>query len=327
MADITPINPTNLLHQLTDEFSAICSAILYPTHLFHETGLLPTGLFDNLVCLDTNEFRYLPLWMPEGLDDGTGGVFDECPVPNMDDSSESFEPAIKTSLENQDTGKGKARRRGDTNTNTISEDSFSDIASQAISTVGKASKVATDGTETVKSLSTTASVSVGGAGPANTENGTTATATAPNHHTLWHSGSTQWGGLTRLHHGSDSDGAGAGAGADTDSDSSDSDTQLGVSLNEVLDSSPYDLVDPGDAPSAAASAATTAIAATTAGITAAMATTSLNYQHANNDDGHDNHDEDYDFGDDDNDEGFDEIKDYDDDDDDDDNGTEGEDEA
>ncbi|KAJ4507892.1 hypothetical protein HRR83_007571 [Exophiala dermatitidis] len=319
MADITPINPTNLLHQLTDEFAAMCSGILYPTHLFHETGLLPTGLFDNLVCLDTNEFRYLPLWMPEGLDDGTGGVFDECPVPNMDDpdidSGSNSELAIKTSLYNKGRKQDKGKGRSGYHTN--SEDSFSDIASQAISTVGKASKVATDGTETVKSLSTTstASVGVGGAGPSNTTNVTT----APNHHTYWHSGRTVSHDNVNRPTLSDSD----GGAADSDSHSSDSDTQHGVSL---LASSSYDLIDFGDAPTATTTtaAASTAAIAATASITTAMATTSLNDQQAQNDGHNDNDDEDkdHDFGNEDNNEGFDENEDYDNDD-----GTEGGDKA
>lgn len=140
-----PINPTALFNHVGNEVFNICSGILYPPHLFHQPGLLPTDLFDNLLCLDANEFRYLPLWAG-GLDDGTGGVFDECPVPNLDTLSSKYEPFAA------------GRIRGPHEGRDTDSESFTDIASQAISTVGKASKLATDGTETVKSLST---ISVG----------------------------------------------------------------------------------------------------------------------------------------------------------------------
>ncbi|EXJ84612.1 hypothetical protein A1O3_05282 [Capronia epimyces CBS 606.96] len=143
-----PISPATLLHQVNNEISNLCSTILYPSHLFHQSGLLPTNLFDNLLCLDANEFRYLPLWNPDGLDDGSGGVFDECPVPNLDPLSSRYEPFAA----------GRIRAPYDQDQNRETDSEFTDIASEAISTVGKASKLATDGTETVKSLS---SISLG----------------------------------------------------------------------------------------------------------------------------------------------------------------------
>ncbi|EXJ94314.1 hypothetical protein A1O1_02708 [Capronia coronata CBS 617.96] len=158
--DLSPINPSRLLHQVGDQISNICSGMLYPPHLFHqETGLLPTNLFDNLLCLDATEFRYLPLWAPHGLDDGSGGVFDECPVPNLDPLSSKYEPfaagRIKAPYHTHNDGDVSDAGHLET------DSEFTDIATQAISTVGKASKLATDGTETVKSLATSVATSAG----------------------------------------------------------------------------------------------------------------------------------------------------------------------
>ncbi|KIX04377.1 uncharacterized protein Z518_05245 [Rhinocladiella mackenziei CBS 650.93] len=141
------IHSATMLYEIGKQISNICSGILYPPHLFHQTGLLPTDLFDNLLCLDANEFQYLPLWVPNGNDDGSGGVFDECPVPNLDPTSSKYEPFPAGQI-----------RVGYDKADSDFDGSIEDVASQAISTVGKASKLATDGTETIKSLS---SISVG----------------------------------------------------------------------------------------------------------------------------------------------------------------------
>lgn len=136
-----PINLGAMLHSFSKSVSNVCSSILYPSHLFHQTGLIPTNLFDTLLCLDANEFRYLPLWAPDGNDDDTGGVFDECPVPNLDIANSKYEPFSAGRI-----------RKGYDQRGESEVGSFEDITSQAISTVGMASKLATDGTETVKSL-------------------------------------------------------------------------------------------------------------------------------------------------------------------------------
>ncbi len=139
------INTVRLLTELSKVLESICTDILYPPHLFHQTGLLPTNLFDSLLCLDDDEFRFLPLWVPGGNDDGTGGVFNDM-IPDADPESAKF-VAVGG-------GRLQTRRGGRTTPQTDVDSSIEDLASQAISTVGKASKVATDGTETVKSLST-----------------------------------------------------------------------------------------------------------------------------------------------------------------------------
>ncbi len=138
-----------MLREITIEIGNICSGILYPPHLFHQTGLLPTNLFDTLFCLNENEWRYLPLWAPDGNDDGTGGVFDEMPVPNLDPASANIEAFAP----------GRIRRGHQDADSVMGGSDIEEInSSQAISTVGKASKLATDGTRTVMSLSSAASV-------------------------------------------------------------------------------------------------------------------------------------------------------------------------
>ncbi|EXJ55857.1 hypothetical protein A1O7_08788 [Cladophialophora yegresii CBS 114405] len=141
-----PINPQQMLHEIGAAVGNICSSVLYPPHLFHQTSLLPTDLFDTLLNVNEDEFRYLPLWVPDGNDDGSGGVFDETPVPNLDPVRATFESF----------GPGRIRRAYDQVDSPMSNcaSDIEDISSsQAISTVGRASKLATDGTHTVTSLS------------------------------------------------------------------------------------------------------------------------------------------------------------------------------
>lgn len=117
----------------------ICDVMLFPEHTFNGDTQLPVNLIDTLMCLGHDEWKYLPLWAG-GNDDGTGGVFDEVDVPNLE------------------VGGFKGGKRGIGNVNlagsssSMSGSSFDDISSDAISTVGKASRAATDGTQTVKSL-------------------------------------------------------------------------------------------------------------------------------------------------------------------------------
>ena len=129
-----------LLHDLSNVLHSTCHEILYPAHLFHGDNLLPTNLIDNLMCLNDDEWKYLPLWAG-GNDDGTGGVFDEVDVPNLE--AGGFRGGKRGMGSVSDTGA----------TSSVSGSSFDDVGSDAISTIGKASKAATDGTQTVKSLS------------------------------------------------------------------------------------------------------------------------------------------------------------------------------
>jgi hypothetical protein len=141
-----PINPEVMLQEIGAAVGNICSSILYPPYLFHQSGLLPTDLFDSVLNLNENEFRYLPLWAPDGNDDGSGGVFDETPVPNLD-------PAFET------LGPGRIRRPYGQVDSVMSNSDIEEISSsQAISTVGRASKLATDGTHTVTNISSIASI-------------------------------------------------------------------------------------------------------------------------------------------------------------------------
>jgi hypothetical protein len=129
-----------LLREIAAVLHQICDEILNPPHLFHDEHRLPTSLIDTVMCLNDDEWKYLPLWAG-GNDDGTGGVFDEVDVPNLE------------------AGGFKGGKRGiysvgdNSASSSVSGSSFDDIGSDAISTVGKASKAATDGTQTVKTLS------------------------------------------------------------------------------------------------------------------------------------------------------------------------------
>ena len=129
-----------LLDDLSNVLHSRCHEILYPAHLFHGDNLLPTNLIDNLMCLEDDEWKYLPLWAG-GNDDGTGGVFDEVDVPNLE--AGGFKGGKR----------GMGSISGTGATSSASDSSFDDVGSDAISTVGKASKAATDGTQTVMSLS------------------------------------------------------------------------------------------------------------------------------------------------------------------------------
>lgn len=143
------VDTETLLIQVNRHMERLCSKILHPPHLFHNIGFLPTNLFDVLLCLEDNEWRYLPLWAG-GNDDGTGGVYDDFPLPIIDDATaqvESFRP-------------GRIRRGFDAPSESEEGSGFEEIASsQGLSTVGRASKNATDGTETVVSLETASDVS------------------------------------------------------------------------------------------------------------------------------------------------------------------------
>jgi hypothetical protein len=131
---------TQLLQDISCVLHQICYEILYPPHLFRGEHRLPTDLIDTLMCLNDDEWKYLPLWAG-GNDDGTGGVFDEVDVPNLE--AGGFKG-----------GKRGIYSVGDSSaSSSVSGSSFDDIGSDAISTIGKASKAATDGTQTVKSLS------------------------------------------------------------------------------------------------------------------------------------------------------------------------------
>lgn len=146
------ISAWRVLDAATSSIRKLCSSILDPPHLFHTTEVTPTNLFDTLTCLEDDEFKYLPLWAG-GNDDGTGGVYEDFPVPNLDAASqsvESFRPGRIHKPYN-------APSVSDAGT-TSNDGAFDYVpSSEALSTIGKASKRATDGTHTVVSLGSAAS--------------------------------------------------------------------------------------------------------------------------------------------------------------------------
>ena len=75
--------PLQMLRQFSDALSKLCEEIVNPPHIYHGTDPIPRDLMDTLMCLTDDEWKYLPLWAG-GCDDGTGGVFDEVHVPNLD---------------------------------------------------------------------------------------------------------------------------------------------------------------------------------------------------------------------------------------------------
>ena len=142
-AGISYVNVDNLLGEVTSALQKLCNDVLFPPHLFHGDSQLPVNLVDTLLCLEDEEWKYLPLWAG-GCDDGTGGVFDEVDVPNLE--AGGFKGG-KRGIGNVNVANGAA-------SSTTESSSFDDIDSEARSTVGRASKVATDGTRTVVSLGT-----------------------------------------------------------------------------------------------------------------------------------------------------------------------------
>ena len=130
-----------ILGEMSRVLSRKCDEIVYPPHLFHGVQQTPIDLIDTLVCLDEDEWKFLPLWAG-GYDDGEGGVFDEVDVPN--DDAAGFKGG-KRGIKNKAGVGGGGSVSG-------SESSFDDIADEAVSTVGRASQFATDGTATVRSV-------------------------------------------------------------------------------------------------------------------------------------------------------------------------------
>ncbi|ETN41970.1 uncharacterized protein HMPREF1541_03909 [Cyphellophora europaea CBS 101466] len=132
------INFVDMMIQFSRSLRNRAQEIVYPAHIFHESFSMPTDLIDHVFCLTDEEWKFLPLSVG-GFDDGTGGVFDET-IPNLE------------------AGGFRGGKRGIGKVDTATDDSesgsssFDDVASEAVSTVGKASKIATDGTETVKSF-------------------------------------------------------------------------------------------------------------------------------------------------------------------------------
>lgn len=125
-----------LLSEITQAMRGICDEALLAVHLFQDNEVPPTDLIDSLMCLNDPEWKCLPLWAG-GNDDGSGGVYNDMEVPILEVGG--FD--------------GAKRGLGDKTKSSIAgSSSWSEI----LSTVGRASKEATDGTAsetvTVQSL-------------------------------------------------------------------------------------------------------------------------------------------------------------------------------
>ena len=117
-----------LLSEVTQAVRGICDEVLLAPHFFRDNEVPPTDLIDSLMSLGDEEWKYLPLWAG-GCDDGSGGVFND------------LEPPI---LEAGGFDGGTRGLGGGGESSAAGSSSWSEI----ISTVGKASKEAVDGTAT-----------------------------------------------------------------------------------------------------------------------------------------------------------------------------------
>lgn len=147
-----------MLSEITEVLHGTVFPIVCPPHLFLRLDPLPIDLTDSLCCLEEDEWKYLPLWCPGGCDDGTGGVFDEMYVPNLEKGG--FRGG-KRGIGNV-AGTPLPSSTGDDDSNSAS--SFSEIdSSEANTTVGRMSHRAARGTdggttaESVRSLGDEAS--------------------------------------------------------------------------------------------------------------------------------------------------------------------------
>ncbi|KPI38247.1 uncharacterized protein AB675_12000 [Cyphellophora attinorum] len=145
------INPTQMLREFSQIVHTKAQEIVYPPHLFHGRNSVPVNLIDFVIALTDEEWKFLPLWVEGGCDDGTGGVFDDA-VPNMD-GSEGFRGG-KRGMHIKTVGVDGIEENG-----SITDDSdISEIESRdALSSRARASHAATDGTRTVVSMSDGAS--------------------------------------------------------------------------------------------------------------------------------------------------------------------------
>lgn len=119
----------HMLMEITRAMQGMCEDTLFSAQFFRVGDeITPTNLTGTLTCLTDDEWQYLPLWAG-GCDDGSGGVFADRDVPS--DEIGGFVGG-KRGLECGASG------------------SLADSSgwSEVVSTVGKASKEATNGTAT-----------------------------------------------------------------------------------------------------------------------------------------------------------------------------------
>lgn len=110
-----------LLTDVTHTMHGFCDELLIAAHFFRDVEVPPTDLIDSLMCLTDKEWRCLPLWAG-GNDDGSGGAFIDVDVPTLEAGGFAAD---------------ELRPKG--------VSALSDW-SEVVSTVGKASREATDGT-------------------------------------------------------------------------------------------------------------------------------------------------------------------------------------
>ena len=144
----TLIAPAVMLDEISRNLYKRLSSIITPGYVLDGTCDfdIPNGEISTLLCLNDNEWKYLPLWAG-GLDDGTGGVFnDGIEVPDAPDVEDGgFRGGAMGIIPGVGSSIGRSMDGSD----------FEEIMTEVgISTVGRASRNATDGTatETVISL-------------------------------------------------------------------------------------------------------------------------------------------------------------------------------
>jgi hypothetical protein len=126
--DVPCFSTDGLLTEITRATHAICDEVLLAQHFFRGVDVPPTDLIDTLMCLNDEEWKYLPLWAG-GNDDGTGGVFDDTNVPILEAGGFAG---------------GKRGLGHDGSSSVTGSSNWTEI----MTTVGNASKQAADGTAT-----------------------------------------------------------------------------------------------------------------------------------------------------------------------------------
>lgn len=135
-----------LLSQIQRHVGSLVTPILCPG--FTTDGYcaydVPVNELGTLTCLTEDEYRYLPLWAG-GNDDGSGGVFDD---------GEEIPEAPEVEYGGFRGGAiGIIKGVGSTIGGSQAGSEFEEIMTEVgVSTVGKASRIATDGEDTVMSL-------------------------------------------------------------------------------------------------------------------------------------------------------------------------------
>ncbi|KAI9821901.1 MAG: hypothetical protein M1827_002483 [Pycnora praestabilis] len=121
--------PEIFLKQVMPIIRGICGEMLAPSDSNSRLDPLHLQLTDTLVCLEEEEWKYLPLWAG-GNDDETGGVFDDT-VPFADAGPSGPGPKYHTGVNSTASSEFEmvgSSRGSDTsfNTSTVVEDGFSD---------------------------------------------------------------------------------------------------------------------------------------------------------------------------------------------------------